>query len=133
MNAKQKARAEIERRTLEGIAEYQQLMAEELCARFAARGFTLEQTGGGCTAYVRDVGGANDNIKEYVTVELGNAAPTHNAQRCRVSLVCDGETAWDNAGLACETILRCLEDPSDEYTLLNQRLDNGVGSLAQRS
>ena len=102
-----------------------------LSARFAARGFVLEHTDGGCSAFVRDAGGANDDIKEYVTLADDNAAPTRSAQRCRASLVCDGEVAWDTV-LTCDAILRCLEDPSDEYTLLNQRLDNGVGTPQQR-
>lgn len=90
--------------------------------RFATHGFTLEQTGGNCTAYVWDDG----QVEEWVTVDGTHSAPDALTDVCAVAC---GEKGEDMVAVdtvyTCGDILAALELGDDEYTLLFLKLHNG--------
>lgn len=90
--------------------------------RFAAQGFALEQTGGNCTAYVKNDG----QIEEWVTVSGTHSAPSAVRDICAVAVCETGEEFSPETETAtCGEILAALELGDDAYTLLFLKLHNG--------
>lgn len=103
----------------------------------AVHGFEHTTTGGGCDAFVRtDKGG---DIEEMITsVENEAQAPTRLDERCVVvtyenwkfpdgrdgGMDVKADSSPEEATLS--DILAALNNPSDEYTLLELRLHNGL-------
>jgi hypothetical protein len=93
--------------------------------RLAKHGFKLQETGGGCTAYVRNDG----EVTEYLTVEDDPTAPTSLTDRIAVGTDngdWNGDTSVALVGYTLAEALAALENPSDEYHLLELRLHNGL-------
>ena len=113
MNAKQKARAEIERRTLEGIAEYQQMMQQEALEAIRAR---FEACG-----YVQTYDGTYTKHDGEDWIEVFPPAPSSATATVRECI--DGDMVVI-ADVALTRILAALEHPSEEYATLSLRLAN---------
>lgn len=86
-------------------------------------GFELVQTGGGCSAFIRDDG----QIEEVITVATGPKAPEHLTDDVVVSTrEHDGDPDESpESGHTLADVLAALRNPSDEYALLSLRLYNG--------
>jgi hypothetical protein len=93
----------------------------------ARHGFELQGTGGNCTALVRV--SPDGEIEELITLQQESAAPeaitdlVHVSTNNRIDGVQDDHPT---PARMCE-IVAALEDPSEEYALLDLRLQNGIG------
>lgn len=92
----------------------------------ARHGFYLQETGGGCTAYVRLDNPRRPEVEEIVTVAHGPHAPEALTDAVVVS------SGWEDnddravtQGYTLADVLAALDNPSDEYALLDLRLHNG--------
>ena len=99
------------------------MTTQTLADAFAARGFTLQETGGGCTAYVRTDG----DFEELVTLAGAPFAPESIDDEVDVSSFEGGDLLDVMGGHTVADCLRALAHPSDEYVTLALRLDNGFG------
>lgn len=92
-------------------------------AKLAAHGFTLENTGGNCTALVKHDG----EVEEVITVQNDARAPKDAADIVVVGLYCDGEQQDETHGYSLGECLAALENPAlAEYALLSLKLYNGA-------
>ena len=99
---------------------------QTIAHRLAAVGFTLQHTGGNCTAYVRS--SDDGNTEEWITLDPDSIAPSRLRDRCSVSSLTDARTAdaaWSDVPQVATLaeILAILEAPS-EYETLELRLAN---------
>lgn len=98
----------------------------EVLKRFAAHGFRLEHTGGGCTAFVRR---SHDGIVEMVTRTKRASAPLALSNECMLVTYENEEAdppAEPDATTTCAAMLDALESkvPAvEEYSLLSLRLN----------
>lgn len=96
----------------------------------AAHGFTLENTGGNCTALVKH-DGAKDcglGVEEIITVQNDARAPKDAADVVVVGLYdTAGEQLDETHGYTLGECLAALENPAlAEYSLLSLKLYNGA-------
>lgn len=101
--------------------------------RMLAAGFALQETGGGCTAFVRSDG---REIEEVVTLEGEPTAPTQLSDKVAVGTYydCDPQNPTQGAsgmldGYTLADVLAALENPSEEYFLLELRLYNRLHTV----
>lgn len=94
--------------------------------RLGEHGFTLEHTGGGCTAWTRYDG----EMVEMITLNDAPQAPWKLSDNVAIGTYAeDVEDLGDEVtlrGYTLADVLAALENPSDEYFLLELRLHNGL-------
>jgi hypothetical protein len=92
----------------------------------AKHGFKLENTGGNCTAFIRNDG----QIEEIVTRWNDPSHPTKLSEKVIIGtyeIGTDGEPINNDdmaTGYTFGDVLKALDNPSEEYFLLDQRLYN---------
>lgn len=98
--------------------------------RFESFGFVFEGTGGGCTALIRRDG----DTEELITVYDEAEAPTRLTDRVAVGYWEAGDFKTGTGSDGEYTLADCLaalENPSEEYHLLELRLYNGFHKTAR--
>lgn len=87
----------------------------------ARHGFVHDQTGGGCTAYRRDIG---DGAYELITAHEDASAPESESELCTVGSYQDAEDEGTYEHASLRRIIDLLNDDRNEYALLGLRIAN---------
>jgi hypothetical protein len=103
----------------------------DIKAHLAYHGFTLVGMGGNLTAYSRQDDPTDPEVIEYIySAEAEGFAPERRDEGIEVCLenTTDEERRIEVAtsGFTLADALAALDNPSEEYHLLNLRLDNGL-------